>query len=489
MYFKKTTPEEAGISSKKVLDFLKTLDACGFSTHSILMARGEKLFAEVYYAPFDKDFKHRMYSVSKSFVSAAVGIAADEGLLSLDDPFIQFFPEFKEKADEKMRELTIRDMLRMETGVQRGVNWFPIENEDRTEIYFWKESEKITGTLFDYDSPASQMLCVIVERLTGMPFLDYLKAKALRKIGFSEDSYCLKARGGYSFGDSGVMCSAMDLLHFARLILNGGQWNGEQLISREYVNEAVKTQVCNDNKGFTAYDHYGYGYLIWKGPKNRFYFSGMGDQFAVCDPETDMIFVITSDNQGNPTSRPILFHELYKSIMEELGEPLKEDQEAHQALEEYCTTRTLYALPDEGEHPFMQELDGVTYRLDENPMGIEWFRFDFEGRKGNFTYQNKQGEKTLLFGIGYNEFDKFPEEGYSDLIAGTYAKGNYYDVACSADFAEEKKLRIKVQIIDKYFGTACFVFSFKDERVCVNMVKTAENFLGEYQGIACGKKE
>ena len=99
MYFKKTTPEEAGISSKKVLDFLKTLDACGFSTHSILMARGEKLFAEVYYAPFDKDFKHRMYSVSKSFVSAAVGIAADEGLLSLDDPFIQFFPEFKEKYD------------------------------------------------------------------------------------------------------------------------------------------------------------------------------------------------------------------------------------------------------------------------------------------------------------------------------------------------------------------------------------------------------
>ena len=90
MYFKKTTPEEAGISSKAVLSFLKTLDACGFSTHSIVMARGDKLFTELYYAPFHKDFKHRMYSVSKSFVSIAVGMAIDDGLLSLDDKFMKY---------------------------------------------------------------------------------------------------------------------------------------------------------------------------------------------------------------------------------------------------------------------------------------------------------------------------------------------------------------------------------------------------------------
>ena len=102
MYFRKTTPEEAGISSKTVLSFLKTLDSCGFSTHSILMARGDKLFTEVYYAPFHKDFKHRMYSVSKTFVSMAIGMAIDDGLLSLDDKFISFFPAFEEKADEWM---------------------------------------------------------------------------------------------------------------------------------------------------------------------------------------------------------------------------------------------------------------------------------------------------------------------------------------------------------------------------------------------------
>ena len=488
MYFKKTTPEEAGISSKTVLSFLKTLDSCGFSTHSILMARGDKLFTEVYYAPFHKDFKHRMYSVSKSFVSIAVGMAIDDGLLSLDDKFIKFFPAFADKADEWMKEATIRDLLRMETSMKRGINWFYTGTNDRTEVYFGKGSDKIPGTHFDYDSPGSQMLCVIVEELTGKPFLEYMKEKCVHDIGFSEDAYCLQVPGGHSFGDSGVMCSARDLLHFARLVLNGGTWNGKEYVSGEYVKEATKKQVCNDLYGFTAYDHYGYGYLIWKAPRDGFCFCGMGDQFAICDPKTDFIFVITSDNQGNSTSRPILFHEIYKTLVASLSESMEKDDEAYEALKNYCASRKLYALPDEGEHALMGKIDGVTYQLDENPMGIEWIRFSFEGKKGILSYCNRQGEKELTFGIGYNEFGKFLEEGYSDLVAGKPASGHYYDAACSADIPEEEKLRIKVQVIDKYFGTACFVFSFKDERVSINMAKTAEAFLDEYQGLANGKR-
>ena len=87
MYFKNITPEKAGISSKKVLEFVKTLDSYSFCTHSILMARGSGIFAEIYYKPFHKDFKHRMYSVSKSFVSVALGMALEEGLTSLSDSF------------------------------------------------------------------------------------------------------------------------------------------------------------------------------------------------------------------------------------------------------------------------------------------------------------------------------------------------------------------------------------------------------------------
>ena len=88
------TPEQAGISSAHVAAFVKRLEGYNLSTHSILMARGKDIFFECYYAPFHKDFKHRMYSVSKSFVSVAVGFCEQEGLLSLDDPMLKYFPAY-----------------------------------------------------------------------------------------------------------------------------------------------------------------------------------------------------------------------------------------------------------------------------------------------------------------------------------------------------------------------------------------------------------
>ena len=136
--FERISPEKAGISSQAILDYIKTLEAYNHNTHSLIMARGNNIITELYYAPFHRDFKHRMYSVSKSFVSIAVGMAIDDGLLSLDDKFMSFFPDFKEKADEWMHEATIRDLLRMETSIKRGINWFYTGTDDRTEVYFGK---------------------------------------------------------------------------------------------------------------------------------------------------------------------------------------------------------------------------------------------------------------------------------------------------------------------------------------------------------------
>ena len=90
--------------------------------------------------------------------------------------------------------------------------------------------------------------------------------------------------------------------------------------------------------------------------------------------------------------------------------------------------------------------------------------------------------------MGYNEFGKFPEPGYADMTATVPAENHFYDCACSGAWAEDKKLRIKVQIIDKYFGNAAFTFSFKDSRVTLRMIKNAEAFLEEYNGYALGDR-
>ena len=165
---------------------------------------------------------------------------------------------------------------------------------------------------------------------------------------------------------------------------------------------------------------------------------------------------------------------------------MEKDEKAYAKLCEYCENAELFSLKQEKNNPFENEINGRVYKLRENPMKIEYIKFSFEGKKGILTYKNKQGTKELVFGLGYNEFGKFPEEGYSDMIATEYVPGNYYDCACSADWLEDKKLRIKVQVIDKYFGNANFIFSFKDSRVSVLMTSAAENFLLEYEGVATG---
>ncbi len=477
--FKKATPESCGISSDAVLNCFKHFEKLELSTHSLLMARSDKIFAEGYYAPFRKDFKHRMYSVSKSFVSIAIGFCLQDGLLSLEDKFLDYFPEYDHGKDiSLLQEQTIRDMLCMTTCKTDDRWWFGTGTDDRTKEYFPESNNKISGTLFEYDSPGSYMLTVIAEKLTGMPFMDYLREKCLDKIGFSKDSYCLTVPGGYSFGDSGIMCTAYDLLLFARFVMNLGKWQNEQLLDENYVKDAISKQTSNIQTANFDYLHQGYGYKFWKTPDDGFAFVGMGNQIAVCHPRTDSIFVINSDDQGNVPARHFILDDFFK-IIDAFGAPLPENPESYKALTDHLASLKLTALKGDTESETAKRIAGKVYKLADNPMDIEWVRVDFADKKGKLTYKNKQGEKELVFGMGYNEFSKFPEENYSDLIATVPEPGHKYDCAVSAIWSDPNELLLKVQIIDKYFGRMSVRLSFKDDRVSLAMQKVAEAFLAE----------
>ena len=192
---KYTTPEAVGISSKNVSDFYKELESYNLSTHSVVMARGDCVFSECYYAPFNNKFLHRMYSVSKSFVSVAIGFCLQDGLLSIDDPIMKFFPEYEGREGFYSHSSTVKNLLMMES-TSPSTNWFYSGCRSRVDTYFANPPTKLAGTLYDYDSSGSYILGVIVERLTGKPFLEYLKEKVLLDIGFSGDAYCIMAPGG-----------------------------------------------------------------------------------------------------------------------------------------------------------------------------------------------------------------------------------------------------------------------------------------------------
>ncbi len=489
--FSKCTPESVGVSSKAVLDLIKTYDEYQLSTHDIILAKGREVFTEVYYTPFHRDFLHRLYSVTKSFMAVSVGLAQDDGLLSIDDKLIKYFPEFEnENWNDNLKETTLRDMLTMSTTRTDECYWFTAGLEKREEAHFKQNDGKIPGTLYEYDSQGSFMLGTIVEKVTGKSFLEYMKEKFLTKIGFSEESYCLKCPGGYSWSDSAILCTPRDLLTFARFVANKGEWDGVQYISREFMEEAVSPLVDNDAYGAVAYNHCGYGFQIWGCHNGGFMFNGMGDQFAIYDPKTDIIMIINSDNQGSTVSRPIIFHKFCFDFVRSVSDkPLPENPEALSELEEYISSRKLMSLTGRTVNDFAAEINGVTYNMQKNPMGIDWMRFDFaENGKAVLHYKNAQGEKKLPFGMGYNEFAKFPEENYSDMIGTVPCPGNKYDCATSGIWTEDKKLRLKVQVIDKYFGNVCMIFSFKDNRIAVRMIKNAEAFLNEYNGYAMGEK-
>lgn len=483
--FKTVSPESVGISSKKVLDFIKRLDGMGFATHSIIMARGNGIFAEGYYAPYTEKTKQRMYSVSKSFVSVAIGLLEEEGKLSLDDKFLRYFPEYEVDQNKKhFLDMTLRDALTMRSCMDGYTQWRGMKT--RCDSYFVTEPNKMPGTVFKYDSAASFMLGVIVEKLTGKSFFEYLKEKILLDIGFSADSYCLTVSGNHGFGDSGVMCTARELLSFARFVMNGGVWNGKRLMNEDYLRTATSKLVDNsENSNLLDYNCHGYGYQIWKAPRDGFAFVGMGNQLAICDPKTDFIFVITSDNQGAESARHLLFHMLYTEIVEQLGTPIEENQAEYMQLREYLKNAKLIFEKGDKESPLCDKISGKTFFSDKNPMGIEYFRFDFKDGENKFTYRNAQGEKELLFGMCENVFSKFPQFDFPDTLVPEKIPGHKFDCAASAAFKTENKLDMKVQIIDKHLGNMLFSFCFSDDgkASCVRMKKNAVCFLDEYSGI------
>ena len=487
--FEKVTPESVGVSSEKVLEFIKILDDCRLRNHSIIMAKGDKIFAECYYKPFNKKFLHRMYSVSKSFVAMAVGVAVTEGLIKLDDVIVDYFPEFRnENVDSYHDECTIRDMLCMSSNIGDHVIWWG-KYKSRVEAYYTKKTNKIPGTLFFYDSVGSFLLGCIIEKLTGKPFLEYLKEKVLLEIGFSKESYTLTEPGGFTVGDSGVMCTARDLLIFARFIMKKGEWNGKQYIDRNFMEEAIKIQTTNNLAGMAKYyGNQGYGYLIWKTHPDGFSLVGMGDQLAICDMKKDVCFIITSDNQADKPARRVTYHEYYYHFLPSVKDiPLEENPTAQRELKEYLENTTLICQYGEKTSPIADKVNGVKYLMDENPLNISYFRLDLN--KNVLEFEKEGRILKLEFSIGENKLTKFSLGDRATADKMGFREEGEYDCANSGAWVEENQFSIMTQVIDTYFGGLYISIGFKDDRASFVMRNSGQYVFNNADGFAIGRAE
>lgn len=486
--FKNVAPEQVGVSSKKVLEYYRMLKDKKVNLHSLILAKGNEIFAENYWGPFNENSMQRMYSQTKSFVGIAVTELAAEGKISLDDKIVDYFPDkLPENVPHFMKIQTIRNMLTMQT-FSTGVDWFGQGVTDRVKHYFECRVDKCPGTVFNYDSEGSFVLGALVERVTNMTFLDYLREKCLDKIGFSKEARCLKAPGGYSWSDSALLCSVRDMLAFGRLLANGGEWDGEQLLDKNAVSEAVKKQVDNCIDGSYANNKLGYGYQIWRTYDDGFAFYGMHDQLMIYNPRTDMILVCTCGNMTGTMTREYLIDGFINYIVNSVDDTLTENNDDYLKLQEYCKNLELLSADGETENDFENEIDGVKFVAESETASIYDFELKFNGNCGEIIYHNAQGEKTLKFGKGYNEYQKFPQTDYSAEIGSFKCEGNMYDCAVSAAWTERKKLTLNVQIIDEYLGMLVMTISFDGDYAVMAMKKHAEDFLDEYNGYITFKK-
>ena len=488
--FTKITPEQAGIPSYRVRRFLEMLTDAGLPMHSVLLAKGDALFAECYYAPFTAETCHRMYSQTKSYVGIAIGLLAEEGKLSLDDPIIKFFPDKIERpVPPALARQTVRDMLTMRTACGTPY-WFDTSDPDRTHEYINASTMlRVPGTIWEYDSSGSQVLSSLVERLSGMSLFDYLTEKIFRHLGTFKTATVLKTPNGDSWGDSALICTPRDMLSFARLLMKGGVHNGRRLIPEDYLREAISPVASNVTNGFATPGSHGYGYQIWCDPNGGFSFHGMGAQFTLCYPHRDFCFVCTADTQGHPYAYGLLFAGISELLKEMQDAPLAPDPTEEKALADYLATRRLMAARGEKHSPCAEEINGREYVCEPNRSGITRFSFRFDAEGGVFSYTNAQGDKELRFGICENHFGKFPQYGYSNERGGVPTDDGFlYDCATSLAWIEPRKLLLRAQVIDRYLGNLTLICAFTEHAEAeLVMEKHAEAFMNEYQGAVHAK--
>lgn len=481
-------PEEIGVKPEWVADYVGEMNRRRKMCHSFLMMRHGKVFAEGYWKPFDEKWLHRMYSVSKTFVSAAVGMLADEGKISLEDKIADHFPDQVGDGDgvhTLIREMTIRDMLMMATCHKYST--YNGADMDWLHTFFHPhfEPDHPAGSEFRYDTSATYTMDVLVERMTGKTFLEYLKDKALRELGFSEDAWCVEAPEGYAWGGSGVECTTRDLARFASIFLGGGELRGKRYLSEEYVRAATSHQIDN-GKVINAMEGHGYGYQIWRTWKNSFSFCGMGGQLAICIPEKDFLFVCTSDMQGDSDGYAMIYDVLWENVVDRMmDEPLSEDDRALAEMNDLLASLEVNVPAGEADSPMAEKIDGVTYHLGENRMGMCGFTINFERDGGTLVYHTDRGDKAFPFGLARYEDTAFPETHYSGRRINQ-PKGEGYRCLNAAVWTAPDKLLVRTYAIDDYFGNMAAEFTFAGDDVQLSITKTAEWFFDEYAGKAEG---
>lgn len=232
----RATPESLGIPSNAVLEWLDELERIAPDFHSLMIVRHGRVAAEGWWAPNGPNLPHKLYSVSKSFTSTAVGMAISEGCFGLDDTVLSFFPdEAPAIVGPNLAAMKVRHLLAMCTGHdERTVDLAGLDTKhDLVRRFLALPIVEAPGSRFVYNTPASYMLSAIVQKRTGLNLVDYLQPRLFEPLGIDRPAWESDALG-VAMGGFGLELRTEEIARFGQLYLQKGVWDGKRIIPADF---------------------------------------------------------------------------------------------------------------------------------------------------------------------------------------------------------------------------------------------------------------
>ncbi len=415
----RSTPEAEGMNSGLVNSFINHLTGLPeVDVHHFMMLRHGKVIADWHAAPYQADQLHTLYSASKTVTAMAVGLAVDDGLLTVDDKVSKHLRDkMPATLPPALDSLTVRNLLMMAAGREPDLT-IPEGDADWLTAWFAGDFSGV-GQRFIYDSMCTHALAMIVTRVTGRPMLEYVRERIFTPLHITQADWEL-APDSVEAAGWGLRLHTESEAKLGQLMLQQGQWNGRQLISDQWIHDMTQRLITTREESsqelswgesiarffrsiwhtirswFTGYnvdDYYlGYGYQTKaiQHPRAECYFAaGYGGQLIYVVPSLDLVVVINGRASNYGDELNALYYKLVEPMIEE----------------EWNSEASLVAAtiqPPQGEatHPMEPQLLGRTITLDENLLGITTIEVAPDGNDRVFTMTDKRGPLRAVAACG-----------------------------------------------------------------------------------------
>jgi CubicO group peptidase (beta-lactamase class C family) len=480
----RSTPEQEGISSKGIIDFINAIDTGKTEIHSFMFIRHGKVVAEGWWNPYGPDLKHIMYSASKTFTATGIGLAVAENRLKLTDKVISFFPaSLPDTISDYMKIMTVKDLLMMATGIAVEPR---LGGDDEWVRSFLSQSPSAKpGTVFKYYNTATFMLSAIVQQVTGETLFNYLQPRIFKPLEIKGIDWDLNPQG-INLGLMGLRLKTEDMGKFGQLLLQKGNWNGKQLVSEEWVKEAtafkIKSEGGTGNTPAELNDWVqGYCYQMWRGRNNSVRLDGMAGQFVILLPDKDAIVVLTANAANTQKELDLVWNYLFPAIKD--NKPLTADPVANAELRKKLTSLSIKTgAVASASSTFSARVSGKNVVFATNNFGIQGVGFRFKNGICELTFKRENSNYTIKAGqdawklsnTGLTSLLSTPRAGSSKSIDANYKiLQPVIRPAATYTWTDNNTLEFTARFVEETLGAEAVIFRFSEEgeNISVNLTR------------------